>query len=108
MKIPLRRRGSILDELEAIQRQITERAFDIFNRRGAVLGRSLDDWLAAERDVVWRPPVEISEQDDEFLVEAALAGVDAKQPDVQVTPDELLIRSETTHQHSLEGEGPHL
>ena len=100
MNVPLQKRGSILDELEAMQRQITQRAFDVFNRRGAALGRALDDWLVAEREIVWKPAVEVSEKDDEFLVEAALAGVDAKQVDVQVTPDGLLIRGDTTHQHS--------
>ena len=83
-----------------MQRQITERAFDVFNRRGAAPGRAFDDWLAAEREIVWKPPVEVSEKDDEFLVEPALAGVDAKQVDIHVTPDALLIRGETTHQHS--------
>lgn len=100
MRVPLQKRESLLDELEAIRRQITERAFDNFNRRGAAFGSALDDWLAAEREIVWKPPVEVSESGDEFLVEAALAGVDAKQLDVQVTPDEILIRGEATHQHS--------
>lgn len=100
MQVQLNKRHSILDELDTMQRQITQRAFDLFNRRGASLGRALDDWLAAEREMVWRPPVEVSEKNEEFLVEAALAGVNAKQLDVEVTPEELLIRSDTTHQHA--------
>lgn len=100
MQVQLNKRQSIFDELETMQRQITQRAFDLFNRRGASLGRALDDWLTAEREIVWRPPVEVSEKSEEFLVEAALAGVDAKQLDVEVTPEELLIRSDATHKHA--------
>lgn len=44
-----------------MRRQISER----FNRRGAALGRAFDDWLAAEREIVWKPLVEISERNDE-------------------------------------------
>lgn len=107
MQVQLNKRQSIFDEIEAMQRQITQRAFDLFSRRGTPSGRALDDWLAAEREIVWSPPVEVSEKDQEFLVEAALAGVDAKQLDVEVTPEELLIRSDAIHKH-LAGETVHM
>jgi HSP20 family protein len=99
MKLSLHRRESVLEELEAMQRRITERAFEIFNRRGALFGRALDDWLSAEREAIWKPPVELCEKDDEFLVEAALAGVDAKHLDVQITSEELLLSADIAHQH---------
>jgi HSP20 family protein len=99
MNITLNKRGSILDELETLQRQVTDRAYQIFNQRGAAAGRALEDWLTAERETVWKPAVEVVEKDDEFLVEAALAGVDAKQLNIEVTPEELLIRADITHQH---------
>jgi HSP20 family protein len=99
MKIRLQRRDSVLDAIEAVERRIAERAFDLFNDRGAAIGRALDDWLSAERETVWRPPVEVVEKDGEFLVEAALAGINAKELDVQVTPDAVLIQGNGAHQH---------
>ena len=99
MKVKVRRPGSVLDRVEAIRREIAERAFDLFSRRGGVVGRALDDWLTAERETVWKPPVEVVEKDGEFLVEAAIAGVPPKDMDVQVTPSELLIQGNGAHQH---------
>jgi len=99
MNVKLQRRGSVLDRIEAIQQQITERAFDLFNRRGAAVGRALDDWLGAERETIWKPPVELVEKDGEFLVEAAISGVPPKEMDVQITAEELLIQGNGAHQH---------
>lgn len=99
MKVLLHKRESVVDELEAMRRRIAQRAFEIFNGRGASFGPALDDWLSAEREAIWKPPVEVCEKDDEFLVEVALAGIDAKHLDVQVTPEELLLRAEIAHQH---------
>jgi HSP20 family protein len=99
MNVKLQRRGSVLDRIEAIQQQITERAFEFFNRRGGSVGRALDDWLAAERETIWKPPVEVVEKDGEFLVEAAIAGVPPKEMDVQITAEELLIQGNGAHRH---------
>jgi HSP20 family molecular chaperone IbpA len=101
MKLKLQRRGSVIDRVEAIQRQIAERAFELFTRRGGVLGQALDDWLTAERQTVWAPPVEVVEKDGEFLVEAALAGVPAKDMNVQVTANELLVEGNGAHEHRV-------
>jgi HSP20 family protein len=99
VKVKVQRRRSILDRVEAIRQEIAERAFDLFSRRGGAVGRALDDWLTAERETVWKPPVEVVEKDGEFLVEAAIAGVPPKEMDVQVTPSELLIQGNGAHEH---------
>src|SRR5688572_4337636 len=99
MKIKLQRRDSVLEAIELVQHTISEQAFELFKSRGCAIGRALDDWLSAERDALWRPPVEVVEKDGEFLVEAALAGVSPKDLDVQVTPYSLLIQGNGAHQH---------
>jgi HSP20 family molecular chaperone IbpA len=99
MKVKLERAQSILDQLEQVQRQIAERAFGLFKIRGGALGQALEDWLAAERDTVWKPPVELVEKDGEFLVEAAIGGVSPKDMDVRITPTEVLIQGNGAHAH---------
>ncbi|HET9468565.1 MAG TPA: DUF2934 domain-containing protein [Vicinamibacterales bacterium] len=84
MKVKVQKAASFLDRVEAVQRQIAERAYELFNLRGCALGRAVDDRLAAERERVWKPPVELVEKDGEFLVEAAIAGVPPSDLDVQV------------------------
>jgi hypothetical protein len=36
----------------ALQRQIAERAYQLFQQRGGTHGSDVQDWLAAERDVL--------------------------------------------------------
>jgi HSP20 family molecular chaperone IbpA len=48
------------------------------------------DWLEAERELVWKPAIELEERDNEFLLEMAAAGVDPKDFDIQVTPEDIL------------------
>ena len=91
---------TLLDEFERIQRRIGERAHEIFRTRGRALGAALDDWLAAERQTIWKPAIEISRKDNSFIIEAAVAGVESKDLNIQVTPDTLLIRADTDHAHS--------
>jgi HSP20 family protein len=90
---------SLLGDLEGMQKRVTERAYEIFKDRGATFGAAVDDWLEAERQTVWKPAVEVCQRDNQYVIEAALAGVEPGQLDIQVTPDTLLIKADTVHAH---------
>ena len=94
-----RKAETLLHEIEQIQKRITERAYDLFRNRGAALGAALNDWLAAERQTIRKPQVEVCQKDNRFVIEAALAGVEPRQLDIQVTHDTLLIKADTPHTH---------
>jgi hypothetical protein len=49
MNVRFRTVDSILDEMEAMQRRIADRAQKIFRERGGALGHALEDWVTAER-----------------------------------------------------------
>jgi HSP20 family protein len=97
MKIRFRTVDSVLDDIEVMQRRITERAQKIFRERGGALGHAVEDWLKAERETIWRPALEVRRTKDAFVVEAAVAGLDPKQFDVRVTPTELLLAADVHH-----------
>lgn len=97
MKVRFRTVDSVLDEIGTTQRRIAARAAEIFRERGGALGRALDDWLKAEREIIWRPALEVRRTPDAFVIEAAIAGLDPKQVDVRVTPTELLLAAEVHH-----------
>ena len=98
--VPIKKTESIFGELEQMHDRIMKRAFELFDGSGHSLGRDLDDWLAAERELVWRPPVELTEKGDEFSLRIAAPGVDPGNIDIEVTPEYLLVKAETHHQHS--------
>jgi HSP20 family protein len=100
--IHARRTDTIIDELRQLNEAISRRAHEFF--RNHTHGDALADWLTAERELVWKPAVELRQKNGHFEVLAAVAGVDAKDLDVQATPDDILIKAAVDHKHeSKEG-----
>ena len=93
--VAVQKRESVWDELRKMEEQIMQRAFDIFQGNGSVLGKDLDNWLAAERELVWKPAIELSEKDNQFEIRVAVAGIDPKDLNVEVTAEDLLVKGET-------------
>jgi len=100
--LAIRKTFSVLDEVNDIQERITQRAYEIFERNGAVFGRELDNWLEAEEELLWKPSIELCEKDGELLLEAALSGVDPNDVEIEVTPEDIILKAETQHQHQEE------
>jgi HSP20 family protein len=71
-----------------------KRAYDIFDAGGQMLGRELDNWLQAEQELVWKPSIELEEKDNKFLLQIAVPGIEAKDLDIEVTPEYILVKAE--------------
>lgn len=100
--IGLRKADTIFEELDQIHRAISQRAYDLFKDRGTLWGSAVADWLNAERELVWKPAVELRRKDGQFEVLAATPGVDPKDLDVQITPEDFLIKAAVDHEHTAE------
>lgn len=82
---------------------IRDRAFDHFQQRGQCLGNDWDDWLRAEREILWRPRAEMFENFSTVVLRVAVPGFDPKSVQVTATPHSLLILGTEMHRHgSLE------
>jgi len=97
MRVRCRTVDSVLAEVEGVQRHIAQRAQDIFRARGGTIGHAVEDWIRAERETIWRPALEVRRANEAFVVEAAVAGIDPKQFDVQVTSTELVLAAHLHH-----------
>ena len=93
--IPIRKQGSLGGEIKGLNERITKRAYEIFELRGRLAGFDLDDWLAAEKELVWKPTVELTEKGNELVVVAALSDIDPKDIQIEATADDLIIRGQT-------------
>jgi HSP20 family molecular chaperone IbpA len=58
------------------------------------LRRDLADWMTTDRDMVWRPTVELTKEDNQFAAKALVSGVDAEDVEVLVAPELLLIKGQ--------------
>jgi HSP20 family protein len=90
-----RERESLWDEFQKMEERVMKRAYDIFRGTGSVFGKDLDNWLSAERELVWKPAIELTEKDGQFEIRVVVAGVDPKDLTVEVTPEDLLVKGET-------------
>jgi HSP20 family molecular chaperone IbpA len=98
--VPIRKPSSIVDRLKEMQDQIMRRAYEIFEQNGSVLGRDLENWVQAEHELVWKPAFELCEKDGKFQLEVAISGVDARDINVEVTPEDILLTADTRHEHT--------
>jgi HSP20 family protein len=85
--------------INALTDEVRQQAYHLFERRGCTAGQEVDDWLQAERELVWSPPSELIENQDNFQARIALPGFDGKDVEVTATPDALIVRAESTHTH---------
>ena len=90
---------TLQQEMNAITDEIRNRAFSLFESRGGMPGLDLEDWLQAEREVVWAPASELIENKNDFHAQIALPGFEAKELEVTATPNALVVRAESTHTH---------
>lgn len=71
-------------------------------------GYELEDWLAAERDVLYSPPCILTETQDEIHLQAAVPRVDAKSLQVDVMPHSITIEGRMLKTKARRGEKIHL
>jgi HSP20 family molecular chaperone IbpA len=96
---------TLFDQMVTIAEKIRSRAFEVFQNRGGAHGRSIDDWLQAERDLFQRPDAELMEKDGKFHLRIAVSGFDAQHVHVTAMPGALIVRAEAKHTHQRnEGE----
>ncbi len=94
--------SELFDQIQDLSNSIARRAFEIFENRGRVLGRDLEDWLRAESEFLHPVHLDISESADAVMVRAEVPGFSAKELEVGVEPYRLTIsgKRETSQEHS--------
>ena len=103
-EVAVKKTESFWDEIQKMEERVMRRAYDISLGMGSS-GRDLDNWLAAERELVRRPAIELMEKDNQFEIKVAVAGMDPRNLKVEVTEDDLLVRGETrTEKETEKGE----
>jgi HSP20 family protein len=93
----LRQEMNIFDE-------IRRRAFGLFEQRGRENGKELDDWLNAERELIFSPSSEMVEKEGSIELRVAAPGFTAGELKIRTTPDSIIIEGKAElHQERSEG-----
>jgi HSP20 family protein len=96
---PERGAVSLFTEMEKMTDAIRRRAFDHFLDRGNVFGNDLEDWLRAERELIWSPGAEMTDNEKEVTLRVQAPGFEPNDLKITATPASVLIEGETHHQH---------
>jgi len=132
--IEIRRLDSLRGEFERLHQAISQRAYELFCHRDSGSGGPLIDWLIENKpefegmvaELVDRgqielagggyyepilamlPAVELRQKNGQLEILAAVAGVEAKDLDVQITPEDVLIKADVDHRHTAEAGTVHV
>jgi HSP20 family molecular chaperone IbpA len=99
-EIEVRKTEGPLEALTQLERDISERAYALFRDRNGLFGDPVTDWLKAERELIWRPSIHVRHKDSHIEILAALPGVDAKDINVEVMPQDIVINAKVNHEHT--------
>lgn len=77
------------DAVEVKNAPTTEKTREIIYKE---LRRDLGEWMMAKEDLVWRPAVELTEENGEFAARFMVPGLRPEDVEVLVTPERLLIK----------------
>lgn len=94
----------VLQEIEELFDKIRQKAFEIFQTKGAADGHDVDDWLQAEREFLCCPASEFIEKDKEFQISVAVPGFDTKDLQVTAIPDAIIVKGQAQSRQEKEQE----
>ncbi len=78
-------------QVDALYDEIRRRAFRLFESRGGTHGNDREDWLEAERSLIFAPLAELVEEDDQFGIRMAVPGFEPGQVRVSVLPRTIIV-----------------
>ncbi len=91
--------------VDSLFEEIRKKAFSLFEQRGFGDGRDIEDWVAAERAVLWLPPADLVENDGRFCLRVAAPGFEPQELTVTALPEAIFIEAESERkQEKTEGE----
>lgn len=85
----------VFAELSRLMGEVERRAFARFQGRGRRAGSSLEDWAAAEHEVLGWPAAELREVDGRYEMALTLPGYTAGEVEVTASPREVVVHAST-------------
>jgi HSP20 family protein len=82
---------SLLEQMDETFNALARRAYEIFDGKGRIFGRDLDNWLQAERELLHPVALNITETDEAFTMKAEVPGFTEKEIEVAVEAGRVTI-----------------
>ncbi len=103
--VKLRDLDQMMDRMHKMYSSIANRAFELFENKGRIFGRDLEDWFRAESELLHPVHVTIKESEEGLTVQAEVPGFSAEELEVNVEPRRLTITGERETKEEQKKEG---
>jgi HSP20 family protein len=94
----------MFERFNYLNREIGHKAFELFLKRGGEFGKAFNDWLEAESEVLLSVPVEITEDQKQFTIQATVPGFKPEEIEVSVKDNFLFLSGKTEFEEEKEYE----
>jgi len=94
----------VFEEFSGRFDEIQKRAFELFEKRMCAAEQANEDWLRAEQEVLGSPAVEFADKGNAYELRVALPGFDARDVQVIVTEDEVIVHAVSKKERQSEKE----
>lgn len=88
---PTIRVGALRDEIKQLFDSVAQRAFQIFQSNGEIVGHDVDNWFQAERELFHPAHLDLSESAKAFTVRAEVPGFTANELEVNIDGQRVTI-----------------
>lgn len=92
--VPLCIADTIVDQINEMYDQITQRAYEIFLSRGGVGTLDIEDWLKAEQQLLFKPDARVEQTDQKITVTIRIGNVSLMDLQVLITSDAMVVHAE--------------
>jgi HSP20 family protein len=97
---------TLLARVQKLSEEISNRAYQIFEKKGRTSGHDLEDWFEAESQILPPFDLRITENPDSLTVHAEVPGFSARELSVSLEPWQLVISGEKeSAKEQKKGEG---
>lgn len=86
----------LIQRMDREMDRVRQKAFALFNMRRPEEATELDDWFRAERELFAEYPSEVKETEKEVALEVGLPGFEAKDVNVTVLPESVVVEAKST------------
>jgi HSP20 family protein len=85
----------LFETFAELSKTTAERAFENFKKRDGEIGKEFEDWFRAESEILRPVPVEITEQNGDLDIVAAVPGYKPEDIKISVTNNLLIMHGKT-------------
>ncbi len=81
----------LIEQMQRLTQSVARRAYEFFEARGREIGHELEDWFRAESELLRPVPMEMKEDEIQYLIRAEVPGFKINEIKISAEPNRLMM-----------------